>query len=1011
MKANHGRGGVEPSWGRNTGRADRTRTRIGQSLTNPTRYAFSVEFIMRATTLRSISLATAAAMALSWPGLAQTPPASPQGFITVREFLNIGGGLTIPDLTNNEKFPDSPDVLAYPSFYLEWPAGPDEFTPPVKEVKNNYGVQMLGYYYPPATGNYIFYLAADDQARLFLSTDETAANKKLIAREPMWNPVRYFDPLGAVPTRRNATNPETDSSKYLASEWPVRDDVNGGAIITLTANKPYYIEALMKEGPGDDNLAVAIQVPGQNWDMVTPQSAVRLSTIDLTLGNASVRTQPLSQTVDEGTPAGFRTAPNGTPPFTYQWRRAGVDITDATDLTYNIPFASFADNGVAFSVVITGAAGAPATSADAILTVNRDTTAPKVIAATEGSDFETVRVIFSERVDISAATWAISGGVTLVGTPTQPNASTVILTTSHQAQSQTYTLTINGVSDMAATPNTIAADTIVNLTKHQTVEFVRNRADPLGTDSAFVAAWADFNSDGHIDVCTRNGSIRLYQNNGDGSFTRITRGNPLVEAQVNPAGGWGLIWGDYDNDRLPDLFVGGPMGFNSRNYLFHNEGDGGFSEVREGHIVNTAANSFSSVWGDLDGDGWLDLFVGNWVGDNGMTSNFLYRNEEGENRWALVSEGDMSTPFSNAASSQGSAAGDFDGDGRLDILNLAVRPSNARLYRNLGDLNFEVLYPTTDVVNSRERGSAAAVADYDNDGDLDILTAGTAQSGTTDGLAQLWQNNGRANFTRIREGALFEPEVKGAVGIAWADYDNDGWLDVVMSRDTFTNPGDASSNFLFHNNGDGAFSRVTVGEIVEDTGESQTSTWADINNDGFMDLLICNYDQANLLMLNKGNHNHWLKVTLRGTDSNADAIGAKVRVKATISGQEIWQLREITTSQGWLTSQNDMRPNFGLGDATAADVVRIEWPSGTVQELANVSADQILHIIEPPRLRIESGGRLSWPVSAEGFQLESAISVNGPWSQATETAETNGTRMSVTVKTDGSTKFYRLRMF
>jgi len=110
---------------------------------------------------------------------------------------------------------------------------------------------------------------------------------------------------------------------------------------------------------------------------------------------------------------------------------------------------------------------------------------------------------------------------------------------------------------------------------------------------------------------------------------------------------------------------------------------------------------------------------------------------------------------------------------------------------------------------------------------------------------------------------------------------------------------------------------------VSNTGASQSATWADIDNDGFLDLLICNYDQPNLLMRNLGNDNHGLKFDLTGTTSTADAIGAKVRVKATIQGTELWQLREIGTSQGWLTYQSDMRPHFGLGDATVADFVRI----------------------------------------------------------------------------------------
>jgi hypothetical protein len=198
------------------------------------------------------------------------------------------------------------------------------------------------------------------------------------------------------------------------------------------------------------------------------------------------------------------------------------------------------------------------------------------------------------------------------------------------------------------------------------------------------------------------------------------------------------------------------------------------------------------------------------------------------------------------------------------------------------------------------------------------------------------------------------------------------------------------------------------------TGAPLSATWADIDNDGFLDLVVCNYDQPNLLMRNLDNDNHWLKLDLTGTTSNAGAIGAKVRVKAEIQGNELWQLREVGTSQGWLTDQSDMRPHFGLGDATAAEVVRIEWPSGIVQELANVSADQILKVTEPPRLSIGSNGTtaatLSWPARAEGYGLFGAEQPDGPWGPVERRVSIIGQQATVDVSGGDSVQFYRLQL-
>jgi hypothetical protein len=173
---------------------------------------------------------------------------------------------------------------------------------------------------------------------------------------------------------------------------------------------------------------------------------------------------------------------------------------------------------------------------------------------------------------------------------------------------------------------------------------------------------------------------------------------------------------------------------------------------------------------------------------------------------------------------------------------------------------------------------------------------------------------------------------------------------------------------------------------------------------------LADYDQRNLLMCNLGNDNHWLKLDVTGTLSNADAIGAKVRVKAAIQGEEMWQLREIGTSQGWLTYQSDMRPHFGLGDASVAEVVRIEWPSGIVQELFDVNADQILKVTEPPRLSITPAGTLAWPARAEGYALYQAASLDGLWEPVDAPVVNVGHLATVEVWGEDSVRFYRLQM-
>lgn len=437
-------------------------------------------------------------------------PATPQGIITGKQFSNITG-TTIANLTNSTKFPNNPDALFFFP-YFEWNATGDIALPP-GNLADNYGGQIIGYFYPPATGDYVFYLAADDNAVLYLSTDATATNKKLIARETTWsNPREYLLSGG------NSDLTAKDSSQFTGTEW-AKDPATGLAKITLQANQPYYIEALFKEGGGGDNLSVAVLDPNFTIDSNSPIPGQYLSS-DRTAGPVTITTQPASQTIPERGSVTFSVMPDGTPPYTYQWRRNGVDIQDATGLTYSLSPVTMADNNARFTVVVTGAEGS-ATSQEATLTVAPDTTVPTILGAKGSPSLNEVVLSFSEPLDPTSAAaianYQISsaGGALAVNSATlSPSGTSVTLATAAQTLGTKYTINVSGVKDTAATPNTVAA----------------------GSKVVFFPAGKLVEQNGMIVFEAEN-----YDRNLDGRWERnTTRGTPSGGASMlipNGAGG------------------------------------------------------------------------------------------------------------------------------------------------------------------------------------------------------------------------------------------------------------------------------------------------------------------------------------------------------------------------------------------------------------------------------------------------------------------------------------------
>jgi hypothetical protein len=456
--------------------------------------------------------------------------------------------------------------------------------------------------------------------------------------------------------------------------------------------------------------------------------------------------------------------------------------------------------------------------------------------------------------------------------------------------------------------------------------FTKITTGPIGTDASNTEAvcWVDFDGDGNLDlfVTSYDGPNLLYRNDGQGVFTRITTG-PIINAGLNS---YAASWVDMNNDGLMDLYIakdGGP------SLLFLQQPDGSFTQKT--YPMTTISGA---AWGDYDGDGFVDLLSAD------DTAGMLWHNN-GQGGLVVVANKPINVPGVGVAT-----WADYNGDGRQDVLVTAgafAGGTKSVLYRNDGG---DVFTPITNSAFAELHipFTAAVWADYDNDGFPDVFLPRFVSGQLV--ASFLFHNNGDGTFTQVEQSPV-TTDTGASVGGSWADYDNDGWLDLFICGS------DGSKNRLYHNNGDGTFSRVLSGPIVSDGGTSQSGSWGDYDRNGFLDLFVSTSVNSgsppqHYLYHNDGNSNAWIEVKCVGTRSNRSAIGAKVRAKATIDGKTFWQLREITTGNGW--NQNAIEAHFGLGDATNVETLRIEWPSGTVQEFQNVAARQYLTVTEPSRL-------------------------------------------------------------
>jgi len=499
----------------------------------------------------------------------------------------------------------------------------------------------------------------------------------------------------------------------------------------------------------------------------------------------------------------------------------------------------------------------------------------------------------------------------------------------------------------------------------------------------------DYDNDGWLDIYIVNGSTvdalsgkeapphaALFHNNHDGTFTDVS-----AKAGVqNDRWGFGCAVADYDNDGYPDLYV---SNF-GKNRLYHNNHNGTFTDVADKAGVQLGNWSTGVTWGDYDGDGRLDLFVAGYLhwdwnnppakgGEGGSSNSFCtFRGEatacgprglKGEPDHLFHNNGDGTfTDVSDKAGvadkpgyfGLGAVFVDINNDGKPDLL-VGNDSTPNYLYLNKGDGTFEdVSYASGYALNEAGRETASmgiAVGDFENNGMLDVFN-----TTFSDDYKPLYRNEGDANFTDISYhiglGEVTVPFLSW--GDAFMDYDNDGWKDLLMS-DGHVYPQADKYNWgtswkerpmLFHNMQGKSFENVPAveGTGLADVIAGRGMAVGDLFNDGKIDAVINVMDGHPVLLRNvSADHNHWIELKLIGGSKGAhyDPTGATVYLTANGMKQ-----REDVISGGSYLSSNDMRPHFGLGQATKIDDIEIHWPDGKVEHVTVPGIDRIVTVTE-----------------------------------------------------------------
>ena len=458
--------------------------------------------------------------------------------------------------------------------------------------------------------------------------------------------------------------------------------------------------------------------------------------------------------------------------------------------------------------------------------------------------------------------------------------------------------------------------------------------DNLFGQSGGVGA-GDYNNDGWVDLYAIGGDDRpslLLTNSGDGTFVDVASqvGLDLFGKASGPS------FADIDGDGLLDLFVGNVD--DGEPKLFLNTGDDGFLDITLESGLELPGNNISAAWGDFDQDNDMDLLLAHWSLEVSESNRYLWRNNgdltftnvSDETNLYWDSEGDLSFAPGFA---------DINNDGLQDILFVADG-GTSKVFLNQANGKFTDI--TTEQISDKS-GMGSAIGDYDNDGDLDWFVSSISR-GSQDTQRifgnRLYQNQGNGEFIDVTNAAGVREGYWGW-GSCFNDFNNDGNLDIFHVNGFY-----GQSNFLlvdpsrlFMSNGNGSFTERSVELGIDDTGMGRGIVCFDYDRDGDQDIFVANHDQPARLYCNYGNQNTFVNIRLEGQSPNVQALGARIYVTT----GEVEQMRELNANSNYV-SQNPVEAHFGLGAANNIDKIRVVWPGGIESIIEDVAVDQFLII-------------------------------------------------------------------